>query len=259
MLRDRSHGYCAFGHGCGSVCAPNMRHGLVFSGKPVVRVGASKALRQVVAWCAALAAVSASAGGLEVGVVDEGGKPLPRVAVYAVPADPTTHVARSAAPPAVMDQQRNAFVPHILVVRKGADVIFPNNDTVSHHVYSFSQAKSFELALYKGNTHAPVQFDMTGVVTLGCNIHDGMLGYILVVDTPYFALTDKDGKVRLDDLPPGRYSVEFWTPRLRPNQQPAAVAAEVTATSNAPLAIRIGGKLMPDHDHSNLSLSWDRY
>jgi plastocyanin len=220
--------------------------------------GAFLALR----WLAVVAAAPAVAATLDVGLVDEDGKPLPRVAVYAVPAGSSANPVQainSPSPPAVMDQERNAFVPHILVVQKGADVIFPNNDTVSHHVYSFSQAKSFELALYKGNSHAPVQFDMTGVVTVGCNIHDGMLGYILVVDTPYFALTDADGKVHLDGLPPGQYSVSFWTPRLRPNQQPPALAVDLATTSSAALAVEVRGKLTPDHDHSNPSLKWYRY
>ncbi len=217
--------------------------------------GAFVALR----WLAFFAAAPACAATLDVGVVDEGGKPLPRIAVYAVPAGSTPHAEHSSSPPAVMDQERNAFVPHILVVQQGADVIFPNNDTVSHHVYSFSQAKTFELALYKGNSHAPVQFDMTGVVTVGCNIHDGMLGYILVVDTPYFALTGDDGEVHLDGLPPGQYSVSVWTPRVRPNQRPAVVAVDLAATPNASLAIEIRGKLTPDHDHSGASLTWERY
>ncbi len=210
-------------------------------------------------WLAVFAAAPAFAGTLDALVVDEGGKPLPRVAVYAVPVGSTPYAAGVTSPPAVMDQERNAFVPHILVVQKGAEVIFPNHDAVSHHVYSFSPAKTFELALYKGNTHSPVQFDMTGVVTLGCNIHDGMLGYILVVDTPYFALTGDDGKVHLEGLPPGQYNVSFWTPRARPNQQPAAVAVDLAATPSAALAIEVRGKLTPDHDHSSSSLTWERY
>ena len=89
-----------------------------------------------------------------------------------------------------MDQAKNAFVPICWSCRPGTSVLFPNNDAVSHQVYSFSEAKTFELGLYKGNVYPPLQFDKPGVVVLGCNIHDGMLGYIVVVDTPYFALTD---------------------------------------------------------------------
>jgi hypothetical protein len=158
-----------------------------------------------------------------------------------------------------MDQQANTFVPHILVVQKGTSVGFPNHDSVSHHVYSFSPAKTFELGLYKGNTPAPVIFEQPGLVVLGCNIHDGMLGYILVVDTPYFAMTDERGGVTFDRLPEGEYTVNVWTPRARPNQLPAAVAVDVAATPATELKLEVRGKLMPDHDHGSPSLSWERY
>ncbi len=88
---------------------------------------------------------------------------------------------------------------------------------MSHHVYSFSEAKTFELALYKGNAHPPLVFDRPGVVVLGCNIHDSMLGYILVVDTPHFASTDAAGALSLDE-PAGR--------RLLLARLDAATAAE---------------------------------
>src|SRR5690606_36796589 len=117
--------------------------------------------------------------------------------------------------PAVMEQADRRFVPRVLVVQTGTEVAFPNNDTVSHHVYSFSAAKPFELALYKGNTHPPVTFDVPGVVVLGCNIHDEMFGNIRVVDTPHHALIDAAGLARLGNLAPGRYAVHAWTPRAR--------------------------------------------
>jgi plastocyanin len=203
----------------------------------------------------ALAPVPVLAATLEVAVVDEQGQPLERVAVYAVPTFPLpTATPRTGE----MDQERTAFVPHILIVQKGANVDFPNNDTVSHHVYSFSPAKTFELGLYKGNAHEPVQFEQTGVVTLGCNIHDGMLGYILVVDTPFYALTNEHGKVALDSLPMGQYTLNVWTPRARPNQQPAPQALDLAAQPHASVSIRISGKLMPDHDQPS-ALKWQRY
>jgi plastocyanin len=88
-----------------------------------------------------------------------------------------------------MAQQKKQFVPEVLVVPVGSEVRFPNHDTVRHHVYSFSPAKKFELKLYTGTPANPVLFDRPGVVVLGCNIHDQMVGWILVVDTPYYAQT----------------------------------------------------------------------
>jgi plastocyanin len=133
------------------------------------------------------AAMPAGAATLEVSVVDEQGRPIENVAVYAMPGHGRPSPPASAAPMAVMDQQGLQFVPHLLVVQAGTSVTFPNGDLVSHHVYSFSDAKKFELALYKGDLYPPVVFDDAGVVVLGCNLHDGMLGYIVVVDTPHFS------------------------------------------------------------------------
>ena len=114
-----------------------------------------------------------------------------------------------------MDQRNREFVPHVLVIEAGTWVDFPNNDTVSHQVYSFSPAKPFQLPLYKGRTHPPVLFDRAGVVTLGCNIHDNMLGYIYVADSPCFGKTDLDGRWSSGELPAGRYDVRIWSPRIK--------------------------------------------
>jgi len=201
------------------------------------------------------------AGTLEISVGDERGEPVSQVAVYATPVTVTPAKKASAAKyTASMDQQHNEFVPRVLLISAGTLVQFPNSDSVSHHVYSFSQAKTFELALYKGNTHPPLAFDEPGVVVVGCNIHDSMLGYIVVVPTEHFAMSDARGTVRLEDLPPGDYTVEVWTPRARPTGLPAAQRVTVT-DGVAKLDARITGRLAPeeDHKHGSKSLSWDRY
>ena len=213
-------------------------------------------------------AAPACAGTIHVSVVDGRGQPVERVAVYAVPSkapatvDAVANDAHSAAHEshsAVMDQAHNAFVPHVLVVQTGTSVLFPNNDVVSHHVYSFSPAKTFELGLYKGNPHPPLVFDEPGVVVLGCNIHDGMLGYILVVDTPHFALTDARGSLALDGLAAGDYTVHVWTPRLRPGDLPPEQPVAVGKDGDVTLTVKLTGKLLPDHDLMTSSLSWERY
>ncbi|MFY9810016.1 MAG: methylamine utilization protein [Aquabacterium sp.] len=112
-----------------------------------------------------------------------------------------------------MAQRDKAFVPTLLVVQTGTPVSFPNFDTVRHHVYSFSPTKPFELKLYAGTPVAPVVFDRAGTATLGCNIHDRMLGYIHVVETPYFGQTDGQGRVVLD-LPEGHHRLKVWTPTM---------------------------------------------
>lgn len=208
---------------------------------------------------ALLIGAPATAGTLRVNVVDEHGQPVPRVAVYAVPSKP---LAATAARNATMDQAHSAFVPHVLIVQTGTSVLFPNNDVVSHHVYSFSDPKSFELPLYKGNAHPPVLFDRPGLVVLGCNIHDSMLGYILVVDTPHFAATDAQGTLSLEGLPVDDYQVHVWTERLRPNDMPGAREVAVAADGTASLTFKLEGKLLPDRDgelRTSSALPWQRY
>ncbi len=102
----------------------------------------------------------------------------------------------------------------MLPIQQGTKVSFPNSDDVRHHVYSFSFPNNFELKLYHGEKNEPIGFDHAGVVVLGCNIHDGMLGYLQVVDTPWFAMTEQDGLASVDELPPGDYTLQVWHPDL---------------------------------------------
>lgn len=108
-------------------------------------------------------------------------------------------------------QKNKLFNPKVTVVQTGTSINFPNEDSVRHHVYSFSPAKKFELKLYSGVPTKPLLFDQAGVVTLGCNIHDSMVGYIYVVDTPFFAKTDETGKATLK-LNDGQYNYQAWLP-----------------------------------------------
>jgi plastocyanin len=211
------------------------------------------------------AAYSAAAT-LEISVVDEQGRPIDDVAVYATPASgaaPHNGVPAEAAhaageQKAIMDQHDMQFVPHLLVVEAGTEVTFPNGDNVSHHVYSFSETKKFELPLYKGDVYPPQLFDRPGVAVLGCNIHDGMLGYILVVDTPHFAKTDEQGVALIDGVPSGDYVVAAWTPRARPTALPPTQQLTV-GEGTVDAEIRITGRLSPAHEHTVSSLTWDRY
>lgn len=113
-----------------------------------------------------------------------------------------------------MDQRGQRFAPHVLAVHTGTQVRFPNSDNIRHQVYSFSAAKRFELRLYEGTPTDPLLFDRPGVVVLGCNIHDWMLGYIYVTDDPRFGVSDAQGRVRLEQLPAGDYHLTVWHPQL---------------------------------------------
>jgi plastocyanin len=113
--------------------------------------------------------------------------------------------------PAIMNQINKQFAPHVLVVQAGTEVTFPNADNLFHHVYSFSPAKQFEVKLYKEFTAEPLLFEQAGVVDIGCNIHDWMLGYIFVTDSPFFLKTNAEGEAQIN-LVKGKYDVRFWHP-----------------------------------------------
>jgi len=166
--------------------------------------------------CGLLQAAGGIAGTLVVAVQTSTGKPLAGAVV-------TLHALggndRPAAPVnAVMDQVNRTFVPDVLVVPVGSTVAFPNSDSVSHQIYSFSAARRFQLPLYRGKPYPPVNFDRAGTVTLGCNIHDSMLAYVLVTDAPYFGRTDANGSWSID-LPHGGYRVSIWQPRIQESPQ----------------------------------------
>ncbi|MEN9866728.1 MAG: hypothetical protein RL748_2318, partial [Pseudomonadota bacterium] len=146
------------------------------------------------------------AAGLQVHVKDASGQPVADAVVYAESATAQT-LSKPAAGVEIQQKDRK-FLPLVTVIQTGNQVLFPNNDSVRHHIYSFSPAKKFEQKLYSGSAAAPVVFDKAGVVVLGCNIHDKMLAYVYVVDTPYFGKTDASGKFRLEQLPAGKYSVK---------------------------------------------------
>ena len=136
--------------------------------------------------------------------------------------------------PYVMKQQNIAFAPHVLIVPVGASVSFPNLDRVRHHVYSFSSPKRFDLKLYGREDDRSITFDRPGAVALGCNIHDAMSGVVYVTATPYAAVTDAAGRIRLD-AGAGRGTVSVWHPSIRAAgntlSQPATVAASGLATT----------------------------
>jgi plastocyanin len=211
----------------------------------------------------ALAYGDCMASAVQVKVRDMHGLPVADAVVSLLPLD-------RPAPPspvrsATMDQRHLSFVPQVLVVQAGTNVRFPNSDNVRHHVYSFSPAKRFELKLYAGNHTSSVLFDKPGVVVLGCNIHDWMLGYIVVVDTPWFAKTGTNG-IATVEAPAGRYMLKLWHPRqdedTPPVSEPVTLGnetvlqqyvlklhpAEITNTPPPNLEIGLGDRVQP-HAH----------
>lgn len=143
----------------------------------------------------------------------------------------------------LMDQVNTQFSPHILTIQKDTQVHFPNSDSVKHHVYSFSPAKTFELRLYKALNADPLLFAKSGAVELGCNIHDWMLGYVFVVDTPYFGKTDITGNLTLD-LPDGEYQLDVWHPRIQ--DEFSSLSTQVVLPGVTEIQIILASALLPD-------------
>jgi len=143
----------------------------------------------------------------------------------------------------------------LLVIPAGSTVEFPNSDSVSHQIYSFSAAKKFQLPLYRGKRYPPVRFEQVGFVTLGCNIHDPMLAYVVVTDAPYFGRTDSKGSWSVE-VPRGTYRVTVWHPRMR---ESAELRREMTTgdTDRTAVTVRLTKPLQPAPLESRHS--WDAY
>ena len=195
--------------------------------------------RKAAALCALLWLTSAaSAGSLRVQVLDSAGKPL-EGAVVSLVSDAARRAVRPL-PEQEISQENKQFVPAVRVVTVGTLVRFPNRDSVRHHVYSFSPAKKFEIKLYAGTPAAPVRFDQPGVAVLGCNIHDQMVGWVVVLDTPYFAQTDAQGQALLEGMPAGAHQLRAWHARLPVDVTPPQQAIALTE-GDSTATVRLGG------------------
>jgi plastocyanin len=142
---------------------------------------------------------------------------------------------------AIVDQVNKQFDPQINVIRTGTTIVFPNHDQIHHQVYSFSAPKKFELDLYAGSRNATEVFDKPGLVVLGCNIHDRMLAFVAVVDSPFFAKLPASGAAEFD-LPPGRYTVSAWHP------EQGAVQKQSLNLEATPLRVTLTLRANGDYD-----------
>ena len=178
-------------------------------------------IQSLAVFVVSLALVSgAAAATVDVVVADGAGKPLADAVVMLEPASgrlpvkPLTGVQ--------ITQVRRQFEPQVTVIPVGTAIAFPNLDTVRHHVYSFSGAKAFELKLYAGVPAAPVVFDKVGIAVLGCNIHDQMVAWVVVVDTPFYARSSALGKASLPGVPAGAYRLKVWHSTLADASTPSS-------------------------------------
>jgi plastocyanin len=187
-------------------------------------------------------ATHASAAELSVVLKTGAGKPVRDAVVTVHPAVGASMDRVRFAWPLQVVQHHMQFNPFVLIVPAGGEVSFPNRDNTRHHVYSFSPTRPFELKLYGKEEARTVRFDKAGVVALGCNIHDSMVGFIKVVDTPYAAKTAADGSASVT-APRGAAVVRIWHPYLRsPGNE---VVRRVVLADGAPVREALTVQLRP--------------
>lgn len=150
---------------------------------------------------------TSSAWPISIKLVNKDGMPVENAVVSVASAESNKAQQRVA----TMDQLDRQFVPHVLTIEAGQRVRFPNSDNIRHHVYSFSEPKTFEIRMFKGGESETLIFDKPGIVVLGCNIHDQMVGYIYVADNEKTYISNSQGIVNIET---SVTEVSIWHSRL---------------------------------------------
>jgi len=170
---------------------------------------------------ACLAGTDTLAATVNLALTTQDSRPAESAVVELVPQSAPQTSAPSRLPAeAIIDQRHETFIPLVSLLRAGGHVVFTNNDSTMHQVYSFSEIKQFAFEIDEGHHSDPVEFDKPGVSAIGCNIHDQMITYVYVAATPWAAVTDATGMARIADVPAGTYRANIWHPRLKPGQPP---------------------------------------
>jgi plastocyanin len=182
----------------------------------------------------------ASAATLTVTVVDGRGRVMRDAVVTLIPNEQgrMPDAASALSGTKIVDQRNEAFLPLVTVLPVGGSIVFSNSDDTMHHVYSFAPVKQFEFVLNSGEKSGEVRFDRAGIAAIGCNIHDRMISYVYVTDSPWTVLTGPDGIARFE-VPPGAYRTSLWHPEMAPGRQVPATSlvigtAPATATMTMP-------------------------
>ena len=177
------------------------------------------------------------AGDLQVRFIDADGAPIFDAVVEII--TPSVPVPDDWDLTGIMDQVDKEFIDNVVTIVAGSYITFPNSDNIQHHVYSFSDNKSFELPLYSGNEADPILFDVPGVAVVGCNIHDWMLGYIYVSSSHLVTKSNENGLAVIPGLEAGDYQIQIWHERARRRDQFSTFDISIPATGEAILDIEL--------------------
>jgi plastocyanin len=177
-------------------------------------------------------------------VVDQDGHPVVNAVVSLISEVKTSMPAAATHLSAekTIDQRNETFLPLVTIVPKGGHIVFANNDQTTHQVYSFSPVKQFEITLTRGEKSPAVIFENSGVAALGCNIHDHMIAYAYVAESPWTALTGIDGHAVIPDVPSGNYQAQVWHPKFPPGREPTSAR---TVLSGDTTRVSLSVKLLP--------------
>jgi len=162
-----------------------------------------------------------------------------QVVVWLSPLDGESPPVKSGPAPQIV-QHNKTFTPHLVVVQVGQTVQFPNEDPFFHNIFSMYNGKRFDLGLYEAGSTRSVRFDRPGVSYLFCNIHSEMSAVVVALDTPYFAISDRAGRISIPDVPDGRYQLHVWYERSLPDTlTPLSHPVTISSSSRSLGTIRV--------------------
>ncbi|MEO5812203.1 MAG: methylamine utilization protein [Rhodanobacter sp.] len=199
-----------------------------------------------IAWLLCAAAGPVMSAGVIVRLVDGNAQAVSDAVVMLTP-DSAVAVTATPKPSATyfIDQRHETFIPYVQLLRPGDKVVFRNSDSTRHHAYSFAPIKTFELVLRPGESSPPISMDKTGIVAVGCNIHDHMITYLFVSAVPAVAMSGQDGVATIENVEPGNYTARVWHPQLHPGH-PEPSQALVIADDARDVRLNFTLSLIPD-------------
>lgn len=200
----------------------------------------------------AVAFANANAATVEIAVADSSGAPAANAVVSLIADNAGLTIVPRTPERSIIDQRHETFLPLVVIVRRGGNVVFTNNDTTMHQVYSFSPIKQFQFEIDRGQISKPVIFDKAGVAAIGCNIHDNMVAYVYVADAPFAVVTDTHGHAEISDVPEGQYMANAWHPQLRIGRKPQPVPLTVDA-NRVKLSMSVALTAAPAMSHMHKS------